>query len=160
MNKLWLALAASLIAGSASAEVFDFTFSDGTDSASGRLTTSSTAAPYAITGISGIYDGSAITGLSGYAAADNTLYEVTPLYFSLGGLSFTSVGGAYNIYAYNGGDYLLKSSDDPVGYPQNGTLLTTAVISVPEPATWALMLIGFGTAGLGLRASRRQSATA
>ncbi len=32
--------------------------------------------------------------------------------------------------------------------------------AVPEPATWALMLIGFGGAGIGLRSSRRRPATA
>ena len=32
--------------------------------------------------------------------------------------------------------------------------------AVPEPATWALMLVGFGAAGATLRGSRRQRATA
>ncbi len=32
--------------------------------------------------------------------------------------------------------------------------------AVPEPASWALMLVGFGAAGAALRGSRRQLATA
>jgi hypothetical protein len=34
------------------------------------------------------------------------------------------------------------------------------VTAVPEPATWALMLVGFGTLGSGLRLARRRSAVA
>ena len=151
---------ALLVAGSVSATTLDFTFSNATDSATGQFTTSNGAYPLTITGITGTFDGSAITGLSGYAAADNTIYQPTPFYFSLGGVSFTSAGGAYNIYAYNGGDYLLKSSVDPVGLPQNGQLLTVATISVPEPATWAMMLVGFGFAGAVARTSRKRALAA
>ena len=135
--------------------VVDFSFSNATDSATGQFTTGSGPYPLAITNITGTFDGSPITGLSGYAASDNTLYESTPLYFSLGGVSFSSAGGDYNIYAYNGGDYLLKSSVDPVGYPANGQLLTTALVSVPEPATWSLMLLG--VFGLGAALRRREA---
>lgn len=146
---------ALLVAGSASAMVLDFNFSNGTDSASGQFTTGPGSYPLAIIGITGTFDGSPITGLSGYAGSDNTLYQPTPLYFSLAGVSFSSVGGDYNIYAYNGGDYLLKSSVDPVGYPANGQVLTTAMVSVPEPATWSLMLLGVFGLGGALRRGRQ-----
>jgi hypothetical protein len=37
---------------------------------------------------------------------------------------------------------------------------TLGAISVPEPASWALMIAGFGLAGASLRAKRRQALTA
>ena len=37
---------------------------------------------------------------------------------------------------------------------------SVAGIAVPEPSTWALMLVGFGMAGATVRGSRRQRATA
>ena len=39
-------------------------------------------------------------------------------------------------------------------------IASVAGMAVPEPATWALMLVGFGAAGATLRGSRRQRATA
>jgi hypothetical protein len=36
-----------------------------------------------------------------------------------------------------------------------GAITTRAVAVVPEPGTWALMIMGFGLAGTGLRARRR-----
>lgn len=40
------------------------------------------------------------------------------------------------------------------------TLTGNAVTSVPEPAAWALMLVGFGGLGVGLRARRRAAVAA
>jgi hypothetical protein len=47
--------------------------------------------------------------------------------------------------------------DDPSGW-SNATLYTTgSPPGVPEPATWAMMLLGFGAAGTALRRSRRRT---
>lgn len=47
--------------------------------------------------------------------------------------------------------------DDPQGF-SNAVLYTTGTPpGVPEPATWAMMLFGFGAAGVALRRSRRRS---
>ena len=47
--------------------------------------------------------------------------------------------------------------DDPTGW-SNATLYTTGdPPPVPEPATWAMMLLGFGAAGTALRRSRRRT---
>jgi hypothetical protein len=43
---------------------------------------------------------------------------------------------------------------------QQGNLLDNVVVSsVPEPATWAVMLVGFGAMGAAMRNSRRKLAT-
>jgi hypothetical protein len=37
----------------------------------------------------------------------------------------------------------------------NGQIFATGTPSVPEPATWAMMLLGFGGMGMALRRSRK-----
>lgn len=44
------------------------------------------------------------------------------------------------------------------GYDYDSTLLTGTVTSLPEPASWALMIAGFGMVGVAVR--RRRYATA
>ena len=44
----------------------------------------------------------------------------------------------------------------PVGYRFN-FIVSEFVGDVPEPATWAMMLLGFGAAGVALRRSRRRA---
>jgi len=56
-------------------------------------------------------------------------------YSAAPGLTFTDVGLGNNV------DY--------------GDHLVAAVSAVPEPATWVMMILGFGAIGVGLRAARR-----
>ena len=44
--------------------------------------------------------------------------------------------------------------DDATGF-SNAALYTTGAPGVPEPATWAMMLLGFGAAGFAIRRRRR-----
>ena len=44
--------------------------------------------------------------------------------------------------------------DDTMGF-SNAALYTTGAPGVPEPATWAMMLLGFGAAGFAIRRRRR-----
>jgi hypothetical protein len=107
------------------------------------------------------YDGvtSAITGISPYAGADQLLAGA-PLLPDFGGISFsTATNGDFNLYTWNGASYELSSNVDPVGYPQNGVLLSSfSVSAVPEPATWAVFFLGLGALGVALR--RRKPALA
>jgi len=150
-----VALASSQVA--AAEYVFDFTNSGHT--ASGSLTTA-TAAPSLVTGITGTADGQAITGLSSFASADNQLFATTP-FFDFSGLSFLANGVAYNVYGSGGLGYLFTSTEYPSGSAPDtaADLLSTNRVtlrsSVPEPATWAMMLMGFGAIGAAVRRRTR-----
>jgi hypothetical protein len=176
MKKSYLA---ALVAGStlalcvampASATVMNWSLT-GTDlSASGQFTVSSVAngdGSHTVTGVTGTQTvgliTSAITGLSSYAAADQELFTLLP-YVDLAGISFSTMGlGDFNIFS-NGGNFELSSTIDSVGYPGNGSPVTFEVTDVapgvPEPATWAMMLMGFGLIGATLRDGRRSLVTA
>ncbi len=51
-------------------------------------------------------------------------------------------------------------SASPTGYELGLDNFSVDVAAVPEPATWALMLVGFGGLGAALRVSRRRQAVA
>jgi hypothetical protein len=51
---------------------------------------------------------------------------------------------------------LITSSSPIVHLKQNSIELTGMVPSVPEPATWGLMLLGFAGAGVALRRDRKR----
>lgn len=123
---------------------------------------------FAVTSFSGMRNGSTITGLSTYAGDDNEVFSAGPFvdYF---GLAYTdSSGAAYNVYydasltdAYACGHIGYceigpgtvgtsgLSPPDSIGQISGFTLA-----AVPEPASWALMVIGVGLSGACLR--RRQ----
>lgn len=66
----------------------------------------------------------------------------------------TSTGGLYS----NPGDTSAYVSDWAVG-PQYTNYAFRVAAAVPEPATWAMMLLGFGVIGFGMRRRREGSAT-
>jgi hypothetical protein len=107
------------------------------------------------------------------ALADNTILTLTngnQLNFgetmfgmTIIGAHFGNVAGdAGNVSVFwlfdfgtEGADFV--TLDDPTGW-SNATLYTTgSPPGVPEPATWAMMLLGFGAAGTALRRSRRRT---
>jgi hypothetical protein len=73
------------------------------------------------------------------------------------GLWFTT--GPFNVVATGGSDTLTFTSQNEGGPPALGNELTAvSLIDVPEPTSWALMLVGIGLGGAALR-SRRQAET-
>lgn len=75
-----------------------------------------------------------------------------------GSTTLTMLSG-YNVYTLNGlGTFkglTFFNNNDPAGVRFQNFSYTTAAGAVPEPGTWALMLIGFGGIGLSLRSRRR-----
>jgi hypothetical protein len=55
------------------------------------------------------------------------------------------------------GDKLSFGVNNDGSYYNDSTGLSAVITAVPEPTTWALMLIGLGAMGVSLRSSRRKS---
>lgn len=137
------------------AGTYNFDVSNGSTIVDALITTNS--AGHA-TGITGLVNGiDPITGLSTYAGADNNLY-VTGAWVTFGGLSFSTRSlGDFNFYNSGSGYYgLLSSVRNINGYPDGVPTTTALVTPVPEPATWAMMLLGFCGAGAVMRRTRPQ----
>ena len=160
------ALGALVVASAAQASDYSFSFSaaggsSGDITATGVIDLANTPksdGSYLATRITGSVNGVGITGLSTYAAADNDVSTRAP-YFDLSGLSFsTATIGDFNVYSTGSGDVALRSTIDPVGYPSNGSPVTTIsltpVSGAPEPSAWALMLGGVGVLGGLLRVAQ------
>jgi hypothetical protein len=137
---------------SADAGTYDLDVSNGSFDVDALITTNSAGHATAISGF--VNDTDPITGLSSYAGADNDLY-VTGAWVTFGGLSFSTTSlGDFNFYNSGQGYYGLISSDvDANGYP-DGISATAHVAPVPEPATWIMMLVGFGAAGAAMRRAK------
>jgi hypothetical protein len=126
---------------SAHALVFDFSYSGGSGkgavSGSGEFITSSTGSPYTVTGVTGLANGQAITGVSNYASADNLLYDPASHYVDFQGISFATKGDAWGI-GWTGSSYgIAEFFKDPLGlccgtYPITFTV-TPAVHGAPGP---------------------------
>jgi hypothetical protein len=178
----WLAAAALILMPSvAQAKVYNFDYSGGSSSGlfsvTAEITTQNTLDTatngYDITGIAGTVSVKTARGLSvetisglvpnpnspplpfdnGVYIYDNVFFLSEP-HFDNPGLLFTAQSGAFT-YTYNlytvGADYLL-SSNNPLGIFNPGITANSLVASVPEPSTWAMLLLGFG--GLGFAAHR------
>ena len=147
-----------------------------TFAASGVFTTTDTTSivggrnAFTVTGISGLRNGIVITGLASLfpsqdGGADNFLF--------LGSSNFTNFGVSYSLAdgtfanLYSGfGDGLnreifdneITGTDSRFGFITS-SILPAPVAAIPEPATWAMMLIGFGAIGAALRRQNAEVAT-
>jgi PEP-CTERM motif len=170
-----IAAAAALmtLAGPASAAVFDWSYtsdagavtSSGTFTAGENTTNIYGRDAWVVTAITGSRNGVAITGLArvfpvAYGGADNYLY-VSGQPFTYSGLSFGLADGTY-VNLFN--SYELHASN--VAGTAN-ELITSATFSyaaagapavgaVPEPAAWAMMILGFGLVGGTVRYRARR----
>jgi hypothetical protein len=161
-----LALATVVTPTAASADVYTFSYAGTLSSHTfgfGQFTTAGSISPSQIIAISGfeVFDSVAdtITGLSPYAVADNLLFFPNAPYTSFGGISFhTASHGDFNLFQDVGGPFILSSVQNAGGFPDGLNpinLQIAAVAAVPEPSTWAMMILGF--LGLGLFGYRKSS---
>jgi hypothetical protein len=95
---------------------------------------------------------------------DNEFY-LTPPPFSNPGVLFTIGGYEFNLFStasVGPGNFTLDGTNPgPYNPSVTGDLLVTTLVGVapvPEPATWAMMILGF--CGLGFLAYRRRSGSA
>ena len=141
---------------------------------------------YDVTGVGGNVDGDPVTSLianpgqpfASYSADgmfifDNVLWPTSAPVLSNPGLFFAAASGAeYNLFSDNGATYELYKAQPGVAYlansvgvisfartHPNAAPLDSAPGGVPEPAAWALMILGFGGAGALLRQRRGRLAT-
>ena len=187
MKKLLVASAVAgvlSLASAARAVTFDWSYSGGGLSGGGTLQAIyDGGVTYTITSISGLANGVTISGLTSYDGPDQFIFYPNPPNVVVDGLGFSfGVGDgsmSYNIYQdgglYTPGSYYScvnlycilgpgptdGSNIGPGGdvvTPLDSLTLTLVAGSVPEPSTWAIMLLGF--AGLGVLAYRKRAATA
>ena len=166
MKRIAIILAASAaltaaVPATAAEYIYSFAAADGT---LGAIDVSVPGTSGVATTASGLVAGSAITGLSGYGGADNFFDSAIP-HFDFAGFSVSTASGVdYNIYFDGTSDHLCASNTAPTCNPFIGEP-TSAIVAegiveaptsaVPESATWAMMLAGFGM--IGFAARRRSS---
>jgi PEP-CTERM motif len=150
------------LAASAEAKVYDwsYTLTDGQGSGSGTFDADATL-PALITDATGIISSDpgfgagpfTVTGISGYAAADNTIYALGFDDNQVGGISLATSAGDINIFYLNGAPGVTNSVQNPGGGLVALYTADLSVTAVPEPSTWAMTLLGF--AGLSFAGYRR-----
>jgi PEP-CTERM motif len=152
---------AAVPASAAVQETFDFTVTGVADnglaaglSGGGELTaTQSTNGAWIVNTVSGTVDGSSITGLANFLGADNLVFPSASgaTLVDDHGFSFSLQNGQ-DVDIFNGGPDGLYEVE---GTNSFGTADFSLTAAVPEPSTWAMMLLGF--CGLGFMAYRRKS---
>lgn len=89
-----------------------------------------------------------VDGVQVYAQSDSTTFPSS--YLTLSGFSFTANSASTSL--------VFEVRQDPSFYYLDNVSVQGLAGAVPEPATWALMILGFGAIGMSMRArSRRQN---
>jgi PEP-CTERM motif len=156
------ALLAAALASPASAALLNFqlsgsqqaTFQIDTETVPNKFSTSSLIGNQVqFDNVSGIFGG--VAGLASISFGTNLIADLNINGTALG---FTQLSG-------NGPDLFTGNPRDPIFtlgsfnlanpfFRQNDVLTVSAVAAVPEPSTWAMMILGF--AGVGFMAYRRK----
>lgn len=165
------ATAAILAVTPASAAEFLFNFSGngffgGTLNGTGTITTNDMSfisptngfTAQSITGITGTFNGSPITGLApGLFGANNLFFLTGPFFVDGNGLGFTTAAGvSANLFVTNGTSFRVNTQGAGLLTGLVTASATPVTAAVPEPSTWAMMLLGFGVVGYSLRSARRR----
>ncbi|MGZ3376499.1 MAG: PEPxxWA-CTERM sorting domain-containing protein [Phenylobacterium sp.] len=140
---------------------------------------------YDVTAVSGNVDGDAITGLitnphqptasyspDGMFIFDNVVWPGAATQLSNPGILFMGASGnEYNLFSDSPTQYELYKAAPFSGYIAHsvGTIemaqtfgqggFDRGTLGVPEPAAWALMILGFGAVGAALRRRRSEALT-
>ena len=175
MKKVASAISALVAVASLPAAAADYNFSFDTTSTGffggpfqtvrGKFTTSDTPIPqfgqttFAITGISGTINGVAISGLFDAPGNPTYYYSSTgPTFLDGSGVRFNA-GAAQNIALFHqdgvpADQYRLNGNGTISAFGTASSSLVAVSGAAPEPATWGMMILGFGFAGYTLRRRR------
>ena len=179
MKQLALGIAALTALASAPVSAAPYNFSFDTTSTGffggpfqtirGTFTTSDTAVQisgqtaFAITGISGTINNVAITGLFA-APGDPTYYYFAsgPTFLDGSGVRFNA-GAAQNIAFFHqdgvpADQYRVNGNGTISAFGTASSSLAAATGAVPEPAAWAMMVLGAGAVGVAMRRRREVNA--
>ena len=171
-------IAAAALSTSANATTFDWSFDGPGASGSGTLeATETVAGTFAVSSIAGTTSLGTIFGLTSFDGSNNIVYDPAVFHIDTLGIAFSVGVGttAYVLYedaGLVGSDYACGANfciqgpglaGDSSLHPELPTLAVdsftlTQVSAVPEPSTWAMMILGF--LGVGFMAHRRKSNTA
>lgn len=162
--KKHLILAAAILgiaAAPASAAQFSFSFTTnqqlfgGPVTGSGVFTTSDTAmtvggqTAFAITSITGTVNGSAIVAPT--AASYGNYFTTGPTFLDGSGVRFSTAAGNDVAFFNQSNNGLYRVNTFSPGSSSYVSATSARLAAVPEPAAWALMLLGFGGIGFALR---------
>lgn len=165
--KTWLAIATSIAAFAASpvsAAQYTFAFSTsqellgGPVTGSGIFTTSDTAmsvggqAAFAITSIVGTVNGSSIVAPT--ASSYGNYFTTGPYFLDGSGVNFRTAIGTTVAFFDQSNNGLYRVNTTSPGSSSYVTATSSAVAAAPEPASWALLLVGIGTLGAMMRLSK------
>ena len=179
MKKLVLGLAALASVASTPAFAAQYVFTFDTTSTlfggppqtvRGVFTTSDTATQvggqtaYAITGISGTINGTAISGLFAAPGGQTYNYFTTgPTFLDGSGVTFNA-GAATNIQFFHqdgvaNDQYRLNGNGTISSFGPATSSLVATTSAVPEPAAWLMMIVGFGAIGFSMRRKNKVRTT-
>jgi hypothetical protein len=82
--------------------------------------------------------------------------KVTSFNFAPG--TMFAVGQTYATTLGSGGTFTVDPSVGNVNFTGGTGFVTSSIAAVPEPATWAMMLVGFGMMGASMRYRRKSTA--
>ena len=154
---------AAVVAVPAQAAQFLFSFSTSTAlfgptvSGNGTFTTSDTAmtvggqTAYQILSVTGTVNGLAITAPTG---TYGNYFTTGPSFLDGSGTSFTVAGGGRVDFFNQSSNGIYRVNTFSPGSSNFVTATSLSIAAVPEPGTWALMLLGFGGIGFAMRHRR------
>jgi hypothetical protein len=129
---------------------------------SGTVTATLTGGNWVADAATGTINGSAVTGVTSFDGTDNLLFPTGLTYLDTKGIAFqTAAGQIVDIFSFfaqgsqPSGNAYGELASNPGGFGVGTFTLTAAV---PEPSTWAMLILGF--VGLGFLGYRRSKTSA
>jgi len=143
-------------------ETFDFSYSGDGYTGGGSFVATYVKGTYYLDSISGAANGETITTLADYAGANGQLHFPKQPDVDQGGISFSTADDTFNLFTekHHRSVEIIAESTDPNAWASLAKPVCLTITAVPEPATWAMMLVGFGGLGASLRTARRRRGAA